>query len=142
MLVSPLDDIRSFLDGRRFLKDSPFRSGYFWVVSAMGLAAILVDAYILYRHWQSLNVFVAILLGVPIGAQLIYQWLRTLRYYSRVRELYLRKSDEEAQDGSPLDSALRIAAGGLTDLLFYCYGMTLVALILVGALLTRLDGVR
>jgi hypothetical protein len=133
---------RSFIDGRKFLSGFPLGSAYFVVVSLVGLAAVVADVYILSRHWHTLGSFGVIILAVLIGVQLIYQWSRTLRYYSRVRELYLRKSDEEAQDGSPLDLALRIAAGGLTDLLFYCYGMTLLALILVGALLTRLDGVR
>jgi len=48
------------------------------------------------------------------------------------------KQQEEAEDGTPVDAALRIAAGGLTDLLFYSYGMLIVALAIVWLLLKHL----
>ena len=137
-----MDDFRTFLDGRRFMTDSPFRSGYFVVASVAGLGAVLTDAYLIVRHWQTLNEGVVITLGIVIGVQLIYQWWRTLRYYSQIRKLDATKAEGEAKEGTPLDGALRLATGGLTDILFYCYGMTLVALILIGVLLTHLDRVR
>ena len=51
------------------------------------------------------------------------------------------KSADEAKEGSPLDLAIRIATGGLTDLLFYCFGITLVMLVVAGVLLMHLNHV-
>jgi hypothetical protein len=138
VLVTVMDDLRTFVDGRRFLTGSPFRSVYFVVASALGFVAVTVDVYVIYRHRQTLNIYVALVLGILIGVQIIYQWWRTLRYYSKLRKLYAMRSEEEAKVGTPLDIALRITAGGLTDILFYCYGMTLASLVLIGVLLTHL----
>jgi hypothetical protein len=132
-----MDDFRGYIDGRSFLTGSTFRSGYFLSASIVGLCAVVIDVYILIHHWQALNKGAVVVLGGLIGVQLIYQWWRTLRYYSKVRELYSMRS-EDARDGTPLDVALRIAVGGLVDILFYCYGMTLMALIFIGVLLTHL----
>jgi hypothetical protein len=107
----------------------------------VALGAILVDAYIIYRHWRTAGVYAALILSTLIGVQLIYQWLRVLRYYAKLRDLY-SGSDEEIRAGSPLGVALRIAAGGMINLLFFSFGTILLALILIGVLLTRLDGMR
>jgi len=137
-----MNDLRTFVDGRCFLTGSPFRSMHFVVASTLGLVAFVVDVCVIYRHRETLNIYVAVVLGILIGVQIIYQWWRALRYYSKIRKLYAMRSEEEARAGTPLDIALRIAAGGITDILFYCYGMTLVALILIGVLLTRLEAVK
>jgi hypothetical protein len=137
-----MDNLRNFVDGRIFLTDSPFRSAYFMVATVVGLVSAVIDVYLLFRHWQTLNVYIVLVLGILIGVQLVYQWVRTLRYYYNIRKLYTVKSEVEAKEGTPLDIALRIATGGLTDTLFYCYGMILVEVITIGVLLTRLDGMR
>lgn len=137
-----MNNLRNFVDGRIFLTGSPFRSVYFVVATVVGLVSAVIDVYLLVRHWQTLNAYIVNALGILIGVQLVYQWVRTLRYYSNIRKLYTVKSEVEAMEGTPLDVALRIATGGLTDMLFYCYGMTLVALITIGVLLTHLDGAR
>ena len=136
VLVSLMNDLRTFIDGRCFLTRSPFRSMYFIVATILGSVAVVVDVYVIYRHRQTLNRYVAIVM-ILIGVQAIYQWWRCLRYYSKVRKLYAMKSENETECGPPLDVALRIAAGGLTDLLFYCYGMTLASVILIGVLLAH-----
>ena len=133
-----MDKIRGFIDGHIFFENSPFSSRYFRIASFVGLVSVVVDVYLIVEHWHALNIIVTVLLGAQIGVQLIYQWWRTWSYYSKIRKLYSMKSEEEAKEGSPLDLALRIAAGGLTDGLFYSYGMTLVALFIIGILLTRL----
>jgi hypothetical protein len=58
-----------------------------------------------------------------------------------MRELYSTISEEERK-GAASDLALRVAAGGIVDLLFYSYGMMLFALAIIGFLLTRIDGVK
>jgi hypothetical protein len=128
-----------YIDGRRFLTQSPLRSTWFLIPTALGVAALIIDAALLVRYQHLLNVNASIALGALVGAQLIYQWWRTLRYYRKIRELYTTKAGDEAEDGSPLDLALRIAAGGLSDVLFYSYGMALIMLIVTGVLLAHMN---
>jgi signal transduction histidine kinase len=128
---------RGFFDGRLFLASSPFRSGHFILTSVIGFGSIALVGFILWWHWQILNLFVKIILAVPIGAQIVYQWLRVRRYYSKIRELYSEISHEEAVAKSNLDEVLKIAVGGMTDILFYCYGMILCSLVVIAALLTH-----
>lgn len=142
MSVKGTEDIRGLVDGQAFLKGSPFHSGYFLIASAIGFISVTIDVYLIIRYWKTLNAYVAIVLGVLIGVQLAYQWWRALRYYSHIRDLYSRRSEDEAKEGTSLDAALRVAAGGLTDILFYCYGMNLVTLILIGAIFKHLEGVK
>jgi hypothetical protein len=136
-----MSDTGNFTDGRGLLTTSPFRSGQFIVTTLVAMGSILVDAYIVYRHWRTAGVYAALILSILIGVQLIYQWLRALRYYAKLRDLY-SGPDEGIRAGSPLGVALRIAAGGMINLLFFSFGTILLALILIGVLLTRLDGMR
>jgi hypothetical protein len=107
----------------------------------LGFGALVTDIVLLVRYHYLLDAIASVALGVLVGVQLLYQWWRTLRYCARIRTLYSMKSADEAKEGSPLDLAIRIATGGLTDLLFYCYGITLVMLVVVGVLLMRLNHV-
>lgn len=128
-----------FIDGRRFLVDSPFRSVHFLVVTALGLGAFVVDVYILYRYRPPAHEFSLVLVGVLVLIQLVYQWWRILRYYRRIRRLYSERAGSQVvEDSSPVDLALRIAAGGLVDLLFYCYGIALILLVLIGFMMTHI----
>ena len=137
-----MSDIGNFLDGRSFAAGSPFRSLSFLVTSIVGLGSVVVDVYLIYRHWHTAPAYVAPILGIPIGIQLIYQWWRVLRYRAKIREIYSKGSDEEVKEGSPLDVAARVSARGMIDLLFFSYGITVFALILIGVLLSRLDGLQ
>jgi hypothetical protein len=137
-----MNDFRGRLDGRCFLTDSPFHSAYFVIATAVGLGAVGLDLYLLVHRWQAMNRHFAMILGALIGLQLIYQWWRTLRYYSQVRQLYSMRPEGEAKEGTPLDLALRISAGGLTDLLYYFYGTILLALVLIEGLLTHCGKVK
>ena len=124
----------SFLDGRRFLAASPFRSLSFVIASIAGLCAVIIDVYLIYRYLNTATVQLALILSISIGVQLIYQWFRVLRYRAKIRDLYTKGSD----DGSHLDVAVRVAVAGMIDVLFFSYGITIVALILIGFLLSRL----
>jgi hypothetical protein len=142
MFVNGLGELRNFLDGRKFLSARPFRSGYFVVISITGLLAFVANSYVAYKLWLTISQHAGLLLGILVGLQIVYQWWRALRYYDVIRRLYSMRLKEEAIDGSPLDAALRIALGGLTDILFYCYGTLLVISIVIGALLKHLERVR
>jgi hypothetical protein len=120
-----------FIDGRRFLAESPFRSAYFLVATALGLSTVVLAIAILYRNRNSAHEQSLVLVVGLAFIQLIYQWWRILRYYSRIRSLYAERPENEAREGSPLDLALRTATGGLIDLLFYCYGIALLLLALI-----------
>ena len=137
-----MSDIAKSINGRNIAAVSPFRSISFIVVSTLGLVAVVIDAYLIYRHWHTAPVYVAPILSLAIGLQLIYQWMRMLRYHAKMRKLYSKGPDEELKVGSTFDVAAQVGAGEVMDLLFYSYGITLAALILIGALLTRLDGLR
>ncbi len=137
-----MTNIGNFLDGRTLLVGSPFRSLSFLIASVAGAGSVALAAYLLFRHLQMLTVNAAVLLGVLIGAQLVYQWWRVLRYRSKIRALYLKSSGEDTKEGSPLDIAVRVAVGGLVDVLFFSYGIAFSALVLIGFLLFRLDGLR
>jgi len=63
-------------------------------------------------------------------------------YFSRIRKLYSMVSKENGIEDHPLEIALRLATRGLTDILFYCYGMLLVALVLIGVLLGHLERMK
>lgn len=129
----------SFIDGRRFLASSPFRSPYFLAVTALALSAVLVDLAVLYINRRSAHETSLVLAGLLVATQLGYQWWRALRYYSRIRFLYKEKPENDAREGSNVDLALRTATGGIVDLLFYFYGITLVLLILIGLMTTSVN---
>jgi len=137
-----MSDIGNFLDGRSLPAASPFRSVSFLTASVLGLGSVIIDVYLIYRHWQTAPAYVAPVLGIPIGVQLIYQWWRVLRYRTKIREIYSKGSDGYVKGGSPLDTAAQVGARGMIDLLFFSYGITVVALILIGFLLSRLDGLK
>ena len=137
-----MSNVGNFPAGRGLLMGSPFRSVNFLIASVVAAGAVVVDVYLLYRHWQTLTAYTVMILSALIGVQLIYQWWRVLRCYGRIQELYSKASDEGVNEGANLDAAVRVATGGMTDVLFFSYGIALSALILVGVLLTRLDGLR
>lgn len=138
-----MSDIGNFLGGRSgFSERSPFRSASFLIASIVGLGSVVIDVYLVYRHWYTTPAYVAVILSTPIGAQLIYQWFRVLRDHAKLRELYSKGSTEETKDGSLLDVAARVSARGMIDLLFFSYGIAIFALILIGLLLSRLDGLK
>ena len=139
LLVRTMNSPSPFIDGRCFLADSPFRSAHFLVVTALGLSAVVVDIAILYRNRHAAHEHSLVLAGILVAIQLIYQWWRALRYYSKVRSLYAQRLGDEAREGSPLDLALRTATGGLADLLFYCYGIALVLLVFICLLMTSIS---
>lgn len=134
-----MSDPTNCIDGNNFMTSSPFRSGYFLFATALGLASAVVDIYLIYRHWHTAPGYVVPILAIPIGLQLLYQWWRILRYRSKIRILCLTG---QGDDKRALDIGTRIAVGGMIDLSFYSNGIAFFALILIGCLLTRLDGLR
>jgi hypothetical protein len=142
LFIANIGEIRAFLDGRCFLRNGPLQSGYFLVASLVGLVAFVADGYLIYRQWSVPHMMGMCGLAGLIGIQIVYQWWRALRYYAMIRKLYSLRTQTEAQDGTPLDAALRIATGGLTDILFYSYGMLIVSLAIIGLILRHLEPVR
>jgi len=128
-------DTDKTIAGRRFSKASPFRPFHFAAAAMLGAAVVVLDIYLICRYFNTAPPYAALILGLPIGIQLIYQWWRALRYRSKLRELY---SKDPAQ-GSSDDAVIQLAITGIVDMLFYSYGIALFALILVGALLSRLE---
>jgi len=106
------------------------------------LASIVLTIYILYRHWHTLSGIDVVVVGGFLGLHSFYQWWRAMRYYSEIQILYSIGSRDEEGKQSPLDDALRVAVGGITDILFYSLGMIFIALGMIGGLLGRIDGIR
>jgi hypothetical protein len=131
-----MSDIGNFIEGRGSSAARPFHSFSFVLVSILGLGSVGFDVYLIFRHWRSAPAYVAAILSMPIGIQLIYQWFRVLRYRAKIRELYSKGSDA----GSGLNPAVVVAVRGMIDILFFSYGIALFALILIGLLLSRLEG--
>lgn len=126
-------------DGGRFLSTSAFRSARFLVLTALGFAAIVFDLSILFLNRRAEHFSSLVVIGLVVAAQLLQSWWRILVFYSTIRSLYAAATVEgEVREGSPLDLALRTATGGMTNLLFYCYGIALMLLVLVGLLAKHL----
>ena len=143
ILFNPIvGEVRAYLDGRSFLTSHPSRSGYFLVASLLGLSALITDGYLIYQQWSVPNMMGMCGLEGLIGIQIVYQWWRTLRYYAMIRRLYSMKSQKEGEEGTPLDAALRISAGGLTDFLFYSYAMIIVALAVIELILKHIEAAK
>ena len=141
-LTEKTEDIGNFPDGLLLIQGSPWRSTYFRVTSVAGILSISLVAYLLLRHWEALGESSIIGLGIFVGVHLAYQWWRALLYYSKIRELCRMNSGEELGTETAQNAALRIAVGGINTVLFYSFGMALVCLVLIGGLLSRLDGIR
>jgi hypothetical protein len=112
------------------------------MVSIEALGVVLLNVYLICRYWRVFPSYAVLLLCIPIGIQSIYQWLRALRYYTRVRALYYGRPTEEITPDAHPDVALQTAIGGMTDVLSHSYTMVLLAQVLIWALLARLDGIK
>jgi hypothetical protein len=99
-------------------------------------------AYLIHRHGDAIPGNFALTLALWIGLQTLIQWVRALRYYSRMRELYKAEAREGLTANSPLERALRIASGGIAELLFNSFLITLIALFMIMKLLTHIDGIK
>ena len=134
-----MSNVSDIVDGG---DSSPLRSLSFLIVTIVGLVSVVIDVYLVYRYWHTAPMYVAFILSTPIGAQLIYQWVRVLRDCAKLRELRSKSSVEETKDNSLLGVAERVYVRGIIDQLFYSYGIAIFALILIWLLLSRLDGLR
>lgn len=127
-------------------KDSGKRSQYITSVfrnaSAMGLCCIVLNAYLIWRHWQALSVYAVTILCIPIGLQLAGQWWRAFRYYARMREIYSAASTKDSQVESYIDVALQASVVAMADFLLWSYVSNLMMLLYIGALLSRSDGIK
>jgi len=148
MLVKPSDSdegqvrrAADYIDGFGLLTRSPFRSAAFLTTSFAGLCCIGADTHVVYQHGGSSGMQSVLTLCLLLGVQVVYQWWGALRCLNRMRGLF-SEAHMEAAAGSPLLIALRVAAGGMLSLLFFCYCMVLLELVIVGALISRFDSLK
>jgi hypothetical protein len=140
MSISKMEDKSFFVDsgvtdGSRFLSGSAFRYPRFLVLTALGFAVLVFGLTTLFLNRHAEHSGSLVVIGLGVAALLLQSWWRILMLYSTIRSLYAAaKLEGEVREGSSLDLALRTAAGGLADLLFYCYGIALMLLVLVGLL--------
>lgn len=129
-------------EGRNILIRSPFRSKYFVTGSIFALGSMAASVYLICRHWKALGVYGSVMLGLCIGLQALYQWLRALRCYWKLRELCSETSHGEVSVESCLVSVLKISELGVYNLMLYSGGLALFALIIIGTLLRYIDGLK
>jgi len=118
-------------DGRKFLSQSPFRSGRFLTVTMICLVCLILVLYLMFRQRHELPIIVVLSMA---GFTIAGIWWRAWRYLDRLRQLYLEGSIKEVATGSPLDIALGVAAGAINDTLFFSFttiGMLLAIIIRV-----------
>jgi hypothetical protein len=137
-----MGEVGNYLDGRVLLTKSPTRSGYFVNASIPCFGAVLAAAYLVFTYHRVMTANFIVVLCVYIGLQAFYQWWRCVRNLNRVRQLYASVSEDQRVPGTQIDLALRVATGGMVDLLFYGSLMTICSLALIWALLRHLAATR
>lgn len=124
-----MTDSWRFLDGRRLLTRSPFSSLAFVSMTVMALVTTSLFIFLIERHWRVMpNGTLGILIGF-VGIQFIYQWVRGLLYYRKMRKLV--RASAEAEE------TLSVATEGITHALLCYYGSSIILLIVVIRLLSR-----
>jgi hypothetical protein len=88
---------------------------------------------IVYRGWQqpSFPRVIGLLLLLTNGG-LVANWCHALRYIYRIRELFQVGYFSAAQEGSPLDAVLEVAAGAINHLLFFVLSTIIILLLMIG----------
>lgn len=111
-----------------------FRSASFIAATIACLLAVLLDGYLIWRYWGKVPDYVPLVLSLPIGVQLVYQWFRVRQSCAKAQELASQRAHQETS----LDPALQLAVRGMLEVLFVSYGIIFIALSLIGALLGKL----
>jgi len=135
-----MSELGNYLDGRTLLTKPLIRSGYFVNASIPCLAVVLIAIYLVLTYHRVMTAYFVVVLCIYVGLHSFYQWWRSIRYLNRVRELRMNASEDQKTNGTQMDLALRVATGGIVDLLFFGSGMTVCSLVLVWALLRHLTG--
>lgn len=98
------------------------------IILGVGLAAC---ALVIVAEWGRMPAFMALwIVGVAIW--MILLWLRTLRDQRMLRDLFERGEVEGPAPGSPLDTALRVAANTMYFDLFSAFGIAAALILSVG----------
>ena len=128
---------RGPFNGHHFFSRSPFRSGYFLVMTAFCLVAVIATLYVMYRAWSRLqfNEFTALIWVAWAG--IITSWVKALQTIDRVRQLYVEGSVTEVEPGSPLDVAMGAAAEAINNNLFFYAGSVVFLLFFIAHLFSR-----
>ena len=120
-----LKDKRGPISGLSFFSRSPFYSLRVLVVGATNLVCVFLDASLLIRFWDRMPSHAKHVL-IIFGVVLVFSWWGSIRNLNRLRDLYINLDQETtgAGPGSPMDIALGVAAGGITDCLLCISGLT------------------
>jgi hypothetical protein len=150
VFVMRVNEFETFQEGSGLLSESrrsthirsPFRSEYFVMGSIFTMCSVVMIVYLICIHWRVLGIFGSFALVFFIGALVLYQWWRAFRWYSVIRKCCSEVAKEEVCAEPRLFSALGIAALGISNLMLYAAVLAFVALTVIGALLTHLDGLK
>jgi len=122
----------------RLIANSPLRALQFLVVCGVGVACIVLDLYLLHKYRRMLSANDFIYLGVLIGIQWVGQFGVAMNCYSRIRDLLSSHNEKGGEPSIPLQEALQVAERGMTNVLFFSFGTSLLMLHYVGVLFARL----
>jgi hypothetical protein len=118
-------------EAAHFFEGSPFRWWPFTIDTILLIMSTLIDAFILTRYWSRLPVItITFLVAVALGMWLL--WRAALSAHGTMHDLHVAGMFGEVAPGSPVESAIRVAAS-MTHLgLFFNF-------LLVAFLLMQID---
>jgi hypothetical protein len=129
------------IGGRNLEVRSPFSSIHFLIASVTCLVCVLLDIYLIFRHWIALTPNAVLMLSMVIGIQLIGLWWRAFRHCVSIERLLLETGKDVVRTPA-LDAVLRASVRGTTDILIWSYLTNLATLLYLSGLLSRLDGMK
>jgi hypothetical protein len=123
-------DKRGPVAGFKFFSKSPLQSPRLLFIGISNAACLVFDLSVLFRHWFEMHAHARYVL-IAVGAVLLISFLGSIRNLTRLRALYLDLDEEthKAGQGSPMDIALGVAAGGITDCLLCISGLSLLVVL-------------
>ncbi|MFZ0415333.1 MAG: hypothetical protein WBE20_10290 [Candidatus Acidiferrales bacterium] len=104
--------------GNEFYTKSAFKSYFFILDFVLLLVTTALNIFVLTKYWALLSSFSHFWLVVNAAA-LISLWFLAVRYRRRLQELHTMGGAIGSQAGSPLETALRVAATVMHMGLFY-----------------------
>jgi len=125
------------IEGPRFFSKPGIRSGQFVAGVIACLGAVGYDASILYRRWHLLSTSAAFIL-LMAGMFILEFLLKTLQDRGRMQDIYSGALPPQKPRGMSVDGLLDLAAGALTQPLYWTSLLAFALLFCIDNLLLHL----
>jgi hypothetical protein len=103
-----------------FFRNSPFHWGYFLADTAILISSTGVCIYVMIQYRNQLSSITEILMGAVILGML-FLWSAALRAHRQIHDLFQTGGIPDPDSGSPLETALKVAASMIHLGLFYAF---------------------